>query len=83
MPRQYSGAVSREFHEMMIARKSREIADLRAELAAERAKRERMLDAAQSYQELAMCYRIGRAPSERLFKRLDDAHAALDAEKGE
>lgn len=35
-------------------------------------------DAARAYQQLAMCYRIGKTPSEALFKRLEKAKAAIN-----
>lgn len=88
MPRQYSGAVSREFYEMMVARKSREIANLRAELAAERAKRERMqaemkryLQVLERLEENAMAW--DQFASGSGIGTLNGYRAALDAEKGE
>ena len=37
----------------------------------------RFLEAAKAYEELATCYRIGKRPSEALFKRLEEARKAL------
>ena len=39
-------------------------------------------DAALAYADLATCYRLGKAPSEGLFHRLDIARDALDKSKG-
>ncbi len=33
----------------------------------------RLLDAAKAYRDLATCYRVGKQPSETLFKRLEKA----------
>lgn len=51
-----------------------EVRRLRAELVA-------ALSAARAYRDLATCYRIGRAPSEALWTRLDAADACLDGAK--
>jgi hypothetical protein len=37
-----------------------------------------MKDAAKAYRELCTCYRVGKQPSERLFKRLEKANDLLD-----
>ena len=43
-----------------------------------------MRDAAHAYQELATCYRLGKKPTEKLFKRLEAVKATLEAaERGE
>lgn len=47
-----------------------DMAPLRAEI-------ERLREAGLAYQELSSCYRMGSRPTERLFKRLDEARAAL------
>jgi hypothetical protein len=39
---------------------------------------EQMTDAAKAYRELAMCYRIGKRPTEKLFDRLAKADELLD-----
>lgn len=39
---------------------------------------EEMAEAALAYQELNTCLRIGKCPTEKLFKRLDNAKVALD-----
>jgi hypothetical protein len=49
--------------------------ELRVELTGLRA-------AALAYQDLAVCYRLGKRPTEKLFKRLDKAKAALRQEGG-
>lgn len=38
--------------------------------------------AAEAFRELNVCFRLGRAPSESLFKRLEMAHAALAPSRG-
>jgi len=38
----------------------------------------RFHDAAKAYQDLTICYRTGRKPSEALFKRLEKARKILD-----
>lgn len=37
--------------------------------------------AAQAFLELTMCYRLGRTPSERLFKNLEKAKVTMDRAK--
>ena len=38
---------------------------------------DRLVEAGKAYQDLCTCYRIGKQPTEKLFKRLDDAKTAL------
>ena len=38
---------------------------------------EKLVAAVKTYQDLCTCYRIGKRPTEKLFKMLDDAKAAL------
>ena len=45
-----------------------------AELKAENKK---LLAAARAYQDLSVCYRIGKRPTEKLFSQLDRANALL------
>lgn len=42
---------------------------------------ERLLDAAWAYRQLSMCYRVGKTPSEALFKKLEKASKALEGEQ--
>jgi hypothetical protein len=51
------------------------------ETVALRADNQRMREAALAFQELTVCYRINKRPSEKLFKRLDQARAALDGKE--
>ena len=37
-----------------------------------------LLEAAKAYQELGVCYRLGKSPSEKLFKRLEKANKLLE-----
>ena len=37
-----------------------------------------LLDAAKAFQELCVCYRIGKKPSEKLFDRLQKARELLE-----
>lgn len=39
--------------------------------------RDALLEAAKAYQELAICYRIGKRPTEKLFSRLEKAKTAI------
>jgi hypothetical protein len=52
----------------------------RKQLNALRAENKRLRDAALAFQELTVCYRINKRPSEKLFKRLEKARAALGKE---
>jgi len=38
---------------------------------------EKLVAAVKTYQDLCTCYRIGKRPTEKLFKMLDDAKATL------
>jgi len=38
---------------------------------------EKLVAAVKTYQDLCTCYRIGKQPTEKLFKMLDDAKATL------
>lgn len=38
---------------------------------------ERLAQAAEAFDALCQCYRVGKRPSEALFKKLDKAHEAL------
>jgi len=40
--------------------------------------RDELAAAAKAYQTLGVCYRLGKQPSEALFKKLDKANAALN-----
>jgi hypothetical protein len=40
---------------------------------------DRLFDAARAFDELAICYRIGKRPTEKLFKRLAKARETLNA----
>jgi hypothetical protein len=40
-----------------------------------------LLEAALAFQQLATCYRVGRTPSEALFRRLEKAREALERAK--
>lgn len=51
-------------------------------LQAKDAEIERLRKAAKAFQELNACYRLGRQPSERLFKELEIAREALN-QKGD
>ena len=50
-----------------------------AELKAENKK---LLAAARAYQDLSVCYRIGKRPTEKLFSQLDRANALLKQKGG-
>ena len=55
-----------------------------AEITRLKADANRLAEAALAYQELSTCYRVGKQPTEKLFKRLEQARAALAAhERGE
>ena len=43
---------------------------------------EQMREAAETYRELCNCYRLCKKPTEKLFKRLEIAKAALAAKRG-
>lgn len=57
---------------------SREVESLRAELAAVKRQRDELVKACSAKDDLLACYRIGKRPSEALFKRLDKAKEVLD-----
>lgn len=42
-----------------------------------RASNKDLLEAAKAYQELAICYRTGKRPTEKLFSRLEKAKTAI------
>lgn len=52
--------------------------DLLAELAAVKRQRDELVKACSAKDDLLACYRIGKRPSEALFKRLDKAKEVLD-----
>jgi len=51
---------------------------LRAELAAVKRQRDELVKACSAKDDLLACYRLGKRPSETLFKRLDKAKKVLD-----
>lgn len=51
----------------------------RSELAEARRQRDEMVKACAAKDDLLVCYRIGKQPSEALFKRLDKAKKVLEA----
>lgn len=53
--------------------------EARAELAEARRQRDEMVKACAAKDDLLVCYRIGKQPSEALFKRLDKAKKVLEA----
>ncbi|HPB67202.1 MAG TPA: hypothetical protein PLW80_11590 [Spirochaetales bacterium] len=65
-----SGAVGRAFHIAVVERMGREIAALKAQ-------RDELLAAAKAYQELSVCYRLNKRPTEKLFDRLETANFAI------
>ena len=53
-----------------------------SELSALRAQRDELLAAAKAYQELSVCYRLNKRPTEKFFDRLETANFAIaNAEK--
>lgn len=64
---EYIGSCRRELH-----------ADTRADKAELLGAYRDMLAAAKAYQGLSVCYRLGKRPSEKLFKRLEKAKKALE-----
>ena len=52
---------------------------LEAKLAEVTAERDRLMEAAKAFQDLTVCYRVGKKPNEALFQRLKRAKAALEA----
>lgn len=38
-----------------------------------------LYEAAKAYQDLCVCYRVGKPPTEKLFTRLDKAREAIEA----
>jgi len=48
-----------------------------AELKAVKAENKKLLSAARAYQDLSVCYRIGKRPTEKLFSQLEKANALL------
>jgi len=50
---------------------------VRAEYDAKLRAADALCEAARTYRELTTCYRLGRKPSEILFKRLDEADKAI------
>ena len=54
------------------------LAEVRAELAAVKRQRDELVKACSAKDDLLACYRIGKRPSEALFKRLDKAKEVLD-----
>jgi len=55
------------------------LAEVRAELAAVKRQRDELVKACSAKDDLLACYRLGKRPSEALFKRLDKAKRVLDA----
>jgi len=47
------------------------------EIAALKAQRDELLAAAKAYQELSVCYRLNKRPTEKLFDRLETANFAI------
>lgn len=57
---------------------------IRADERQKAAERQReLLEAARAFQALNVCYRVGKTPSEALFRRIEKATAAIMAEPEE
>jgi len=54
-----------------------------AELKAVKAENKKLLSAARAYQNLSVCYRIGKRPTEKLFSKLERANALLKQKEEE
>ena len=57
------------------------LSDVSDQLVKARAEIDRLRAAEKAYKELCACYRIGKNPSEALWKRLEEADEALKADR--
>lgn len=84
MDREYQEAMRREqqqqhAREMETEHLRHQLNEAVAQLAAANAQRDELVKACTAKDDLLVCYRIGKQPSDTLFKRLDRAKKVLDA----